>query len=77
MPPDDRVLTDALQAVRPPFRGSLPAPARGVGTLEHLRRLAEAAVPALVGVIVGRALHERRFTMESALAAVTGYDSGT
>ena len=66
------------ETVRLAEQGGLPVIASGgVGTLEHLRRLAEAAVPGLVGVIVGRALHERRFAMESALAAVTGHDSGT
>jgi phosphoribosylformimino-5-aminoimidazole carboxamide ribotide isomerase len=39
----------------------------GVGTLEHLRALAE--LP-LDGVIVGKALYERRFTVAEALAAL-------
>jgi len=43
----------------------------GVGTLEHLRTLA-AAHPRIVGAIVGRALHERRFTLEQAVAAAEG-----
>jgi len=40
----------------------------GVGTLEHLGTLA-AAHPRIVGAIVGRALHERRFTLEQAVEA--------
>lgn len=45
----------------------------GVGTLEHLRRLA--GRPAIAGVIVGRALYEGSFTVSegiAALAAATG-----
>jgi phosphoribosylformimino-5-aminoimidazole carboxamide ribotide isomerase len=38
----------------------------GIGALEHLRALARAGVPACV---VGRALYERKFTVEEALAA--------
>ena len=40
----------------------------GVGTLDHLRTLA-VADPRIVGAIVGRALHERRFTLEQAVKA--------
>jgi phosphoribosylformimino-5-aminoimidazole carboxamide ribotide isomerase len=40
----------------------------GVGTLEHLAALAKAG-PGVVGAIVGRALHEKRFTLEDATAA--------
>ncbi len=43
----------------------------GVGTLEHLRTLAKAST-GIVGAIVGRALHERRFTLDEAIAAVEG-----
>jgi phosphoribosylformimino-5-aminoimidazole carboxamide ribotide isomerase len=39
----------------------------GVGTLEHLRTLA--ALP-LEGVIVGKAIYERRFTVDEAIAAL-------
>jgi phosphoribosylformimino-5-aminoimidazole carboxamide ribotide isomerase len=47
----------------------------GVGTLEHLRALGAAArgvegPGAIVGAIVGRALHEKRFTLEAAVAAL-------
>lgn len=46
----------------------------GVGTLDHLRALSRAAEAQvgpgrIVGAIVGRALHEKRFTLEAALAA--------
>jgi phosphoribosylformimino-5-aminoimidazole carboxamide ribotide isomerase len=40
----------------------------GVGKLEHLEALAGAG-PGVVGAIVGRALHEKRFTLEEALGA--------
>jgi phosphoribosylformimino-5-aminoimidazole carboxamide ribotide isomerase len=40
----------------------------GVGTLEHLRELAH--LP-LEGVIVGKAIYERRFTIADAMAALT------
>jgi phosphoribosylformimino-5-aminoimidazole carboxamide ribotide isomerase len=43
----------------------------GVGTLAHLRALARAE-GALAGAIVGRALHERRFSLEEAALAATG-----
>ena len=42
----------------------------GIGTLGHLRALAEAAVPAVGGAIVGRALYEGRFTVAGALEAL-------
>jgi phosphoribosylformimino-5-aminoimidazole carboxamide ribotide isomerase len=42
----------------------------GVGTLEHLRALA-AASKGIVAAIVGRALHERRFSLEEAVLAAT------
>jgi phosphoribosylformimino-5-aminoimidazole carboxamide ribotide isomerase len=42
----------------------------GVGELEHLRLLAAERLPALTGVIVGRALYERRFTVDEGRAAL-------
>jgi phosphoribosylformimino-5-aminoimidazole carboxamide ribotide isomerase len=49
--------------------GGLPVIASGgVGTLEHLAALSKAG-PGVVGAIVGRALHEKRFTLEDAIAA--------
>jgi phosphoribosylformimino-5-aminoimidazole carboxamide ribotide isomerase len=35
----------------------------GIGSVEHLRELAAIGLPALAGVIVGRALYEGRFTV--------------
>lgn len=40
----------------------------GVGTLDHLRQLA--ALDGLAGVIVGKAIYERRFTVAEALEAL-------
>jgi phosphoribosylformimino-5-aminoimidazole carboxamide ribotide isomerase len=40
----------------------------GVGTLDHLRALSTAS-KGIVAAIVGRALHERRFTLEQAVRA--------
>lgn len=49
--------------------GGVPVIASGgVGTIEHISALARAN-PNIVGAIVGRALHERRFSLEQALAA--------
>jgi phosphoribosylformimino-5-aminoimidazole carboxamide ribotide isomerase len=42
----------------------------GVGSLEHLRALAELGLDNLGGVIVGRALYEGRFTVAEAQAAL-------
>jgi phosphoribosylformimino-5-aminoimidazole carboxamide ribotide isomerase len=42
----------------------------GVGTLEHLQALAEASPAGIIAAIVGRALHEGRFTLEEAVRAV-------
>jgi phosphoribosylformimino-5-aminoimidazole carboxamide ribotide isomerase len=59
------------ETVRLAREGGLPVIASGgIGVLAHLERLAEAAPPALVGVIVGRALHEGRFSLEEALRAL-------
>lgn len=44
----------------------------GVGELEHLRELAALRLPALEGVIVGRALYEGRFSVAEAQAALQG-----
>jgi phosphoribosylformimino-5-aminoimidazole carboxamide ribotide isomerase len=45
----------------------------GVGTLEHLKALAQAS-KGIVAAIVGRALHEGRFTLEEAVRAVAGVE---
>jgi len=51
--------------------GGLPVIASGgVGTLDHLRALA--GRPWIVGAIVGRAIHEKRFTLEEGVAAAEG-----
>ncbi len=44
----------------------------GVGTLEDLAALASIGAEGLKGVIVGRALYERRFTVAAALEALAG-----
>jgi phosphoribosylformimino-5-aminoimidazole carboxamide ribotide isomerase len=44
----------------------------GVGALEHLEALAREAAPSVEGVIVGRALYERRFTVAEAIVALAG-----
>jgi phosphoribosylformimino-5-aminoimidazole carboxamide ribotide isomerase len=52
--------------------GGLPVIASGgVGTLEHLANLARTN-SRIVGAIVGRALHERRFSLADAIAAARG-----
>jgi phosphoribosylformimino-5-aminoimidazole carboxamide ribotide isomerase len=52
--------------------GGVPVIASGgVGKLEHLRALAVAG-PKVVGAIVGRALHEQRFSLEEAVLAASG-----
>jgi phosphoribosylformimino-5-aminoimidazole carboxamide ribotide isomerase len=43
----------------------------GIGTLEHLRTLAALELPALSGVIVGRALYEGRFSVAEGEAALS------
>jgi phosphoribosylformimino-5-aminoimidazole carboxamide ribonucleotide (ProFAR) isomerase len=42
----------------------------GIGSLDDLRALAALGLSNLEGVIVGRALYERRFTVPEALAAL-------
>ena len=44
----------------------------GVGTLDDLRGLAALGLPALGGVIVGRALYEGRFEVAEAIEALSG-----
>lgn len=52
--------------------GGVPVIASGgVGKLEHLEALSRSG-PKVVGAIVGRAMHERRFTLEEAIAAASG-----
>lgn len=47
----------------------------GVGTLEHLRQLGRASRAGnggIVGAVLGRSLHERRFTLAEAIEAAVG-----
>jgi phosphoribosylformimino-5-aminoimidazole carboxamide ribotide isomerase len=47
----------------------------GVGTLEHLRQLGRASRAGsggIVGAVLGRSLHERRFTLAEAIEAAAG-----
>ena len=44
----------------------------GIGTVEHLRTLAAQELAALAGVIVGRALYDRAFTVAEGQAALEG-----
>ena len=44
----------------------------GVGSLEDLKVLRDARLPTLEGVISGKALYERRFTVEEALRTLDG-----
>jgi phosphoribosylformimino-5-aminoimidazole carboxamide ribotide isomerase len=46
--------------------------AGGVGALDHLRALRDLRQVNLAGVIVGKALYERRFTIAEAQAALDG-----
>jgi phosphoribosylformimino-5-aminoimidazole carboxamide ribotide isomerase len=52
--------------------GGLPVIASGgVGTLAHLKQLASVSLEGKIeGAIIGRALHEKRFTLEEAVNAV-------
>jgi len=45
----------------------------GVGSLEHLRKLVRLQNPRLTGVIVGKALYERRFTLAEAFEALHSF----
>jgi phosphoribosylformimino-5-aminoimidazole carboxamide ribotide isomerase len=47
-----------------------------VGELSHLEALFRDAPPNLEGVIVGRALYERRFTVAEGIAALRPLESG-
>lgn len=52
--------------------GGLPVIASGgVGTLAHLRELKQVAADGVVGAIVGRALHEERFSLAEAVAVLS------
>jgi phosphoribosylformimino-5-aminoimidazole carboxamide ribotide isomerase len=44
----------------------------GIGLLDDFRRLKKLELPNVVGVIVGRALYEKAFTLGDALAVFAG-----
>jgi phosphoribosylformimino-5-aminoimidazole carboxamide ribonucleotide (ProFAR) isomerase len=60
-----------VRAIASRVRGSLIY-SGGIGALSHLQALAGLREPALAGVIVGKALYERRFTVAEAQAALGG-----
>jgi phosphoribosylformimino-5-aminoimidazole carboxamide ribotide isomerase len=60
---------DQVRRVAEVVRGSFIY-SGGIGSLEDLQALRELRQVNLVGVIVGKALYERRFTVEEALAAL-------
>jgi phosphoribosylformimino-5-aminoimidazole carboxamide ribotide isomerase len=65
----------SLDALRPVAEAAADAGAGllysgGVGELQHLRQLAALALPALEGVVVGRALYDGRFTLAEGQAAL-------
>ncbi|MHB2000740.1 MAG: 1-(5-phosphoribosyl)-5-[(5-phosphoribosylamino)methylideneamino]imidazole-4-carboxamide isomerase [Solirubrobacteraceae bacterium] len=65
----------SLQGVREVARAAAGAQlicSGGIGELADLTGLAELREPALRGVIVGKALYERRFTVAEALATLSG-----
>ena len=67
----------SLDALRPVAEAADEAGARllysgGVGELDHLRELAALQLPALEGVVVGRALYEVRFSIAEAQTALDG-----
>jgi phosphoribosylformimino-5-aminoimidazole carboxamide ribotide isomerase len=65
--PDLSEVARVAQAVR----GSIVY-SGGIGELADLQGLAALQAPSLTGVIVGKALYERRFTVAEALAALDG-----
>jgi phosphoribosylformimino-5-aminoimidazole carboxamide ribotide isomerase len=63
--PDLESVKEVAEAVRGRFLYS-----GGIGTLDHLRALAQLRRVNLAGVIVGKALYERRFTVAEGQAAL-------
>ncbi|HEY1688180.1 MAG TPA: 1-(5-phosphoribosyl)-5-[(5-phosphoribosylamino)methylideneamino]imidazole-4-carboxamide isomerase [Solirubrobacteraceae bacterium] len=63
---------DGVLAVARAARGGSLIYSGGIGAIEDLQALAELQEPALSGVIVGKALYERRFTVAEALATLGG-----
>jgi phosphoribosylformimino-5-aminoimidazole carboxamide ribotide isomerase len=62
---------DELRSVSHSVRGSLSY-AGGVGTIADLETIARARLVNVTGVIVGRAIHEGRFSVAEAIAALAG-----
>lgn len=62
--PDLDALRKVGEAVAP--LGGQVVCAGGVGTLEHLSALREAAISGVIGAVAGRALYENRFTIREA-----------
>jgi phosphoribosylformimino-5-aminoimidazole carboxamide ribotide isomerase len=67
----------ALEALQPVARAAEAVNAKllysgGVGEVQHLRELAALGLPALEGVVVGRALYEGRFAIPAAKVALEG-----
>ena len=60
---------DDVRAVAAAVRGSFIY-SGGIGSLDHLRSLAAMRQVNMTGVIVGKALYERKFTVAEALAAL-------
>ena len=62
---------DAVRTVAAAVRGRFIYSA-GIGSVEHLRSLAALRLVNLAGVIAGKALYERRFTVSEGQAALDG-----
>jgi phosphoribosylformimino-5-aminoimidazole carboxamide ribotide isomerase len=74
---DGTLAGPSLEALRPVAEAAQSAGARllysgGVGELDHLRELAALQLPALEGVVVGRALYEGRFSIAEAQTTLEG-----
>lgn len=74
---DGTLAGPSLEALRPVAEAAEGARAKllysgGVGEIEHLRQLAALRLPALEGVVVGRALYEDRFSIAEAQTALEG-----
>jgi phosphoribosylformimino-5-aminoimidazole carboxamide ribotide isomerase len=63
---------EALETITRQLRGASLIYSGGIGSLEHLRALAESSPQGLDGVIVGKALYECRFSFAQAQQAVSG-----
>ena len=62
--PDVEALRQVAAAVEP--EGGFVVCAGGIGSLDHLRALRDAKIPNLAGIVAGRALYERAFTLRQA-----------